>query len=257
MGLALCIVGCGRFARKFVKEVRSFKGFATGEQIEFYFTSRDRKRARAYCSMLDGRDYFGSYEEAAADPRVEALYFCTPHHLHMEHALIATRLSKHVLVEKPIARTVEEGERMVSAAKEAGVRLMVAENYRYMPLIQKARNLINQGMLGTLRFIQIQEESNLVVEGWRTESESMGGGVFIDGGIHSVAILRDLVGPPADVYASILPRTLSDMEGEDGGRRRNGGYGEAEKWSDRPYQPLLGYFEKLRETLGSHLRQQR
>ena len=229
MSFALCVVGCGRFARTFVRAIRSFSELESTGRVELFFASRDKKRARNYCQMFDGTDYFGSYEEAAADPRVQAMYLCTPHHLHMEHALIAARYSKHILVEKPIARTLEEGKRMVAVAREAGVKLMVAENCRFMPPVQKARELISEGAVGTLRFIQIQEESNFIVEAWRANYEMMGGGVFIDGGIHWVDILIDLAGMPEEVYASSLPRSLHDLEGEDGivfmARLKNNGAG--------------------------------
>ena len=216
MSLALCVVGCGHFAKTFVKEVRAFPGLGSADQMQLFFASQDRKRARAYCKMFDGEDSFGSYEEAAADPRVQAMYFCTPHHLHMEHALMAARFSKHVLVEKPIARTMEEGQRMVTAARDEGVKLMVAENYRYIPPVQKSGELIRQGAIGTLRFIQIQEESNFVFTGWRVSREMMGGGVLIDGGIHSVDMLVELGGMPEEVFASRLPPKFKHLEGEDG-----------------------------------------
>ena len=216
MSFALCVAGCGGFARTFARAVRSFSGFGSSDDIEMFFASRDRSRARAYCRAFEGAGYFGSYEEAAADPRVEAMYFCTPHHLHLEHALIAARSAKHIMVEKPIARTVEEGERIVSAAREAGVKLMVAENFRYMPAVRRSRELITQGAIGKVRLVQIQEESNFSFEGWRTNRELMGGGVLIDGGIHSIDMLIDLGGTPEEVYASSLPRAAGGLEGEDG-----------------------------------------
>ena len=210
------MAGCGHFAKTFVKAIRSFNGFGATDQVELYFASRDRGRARRYCRMFDGRDFFGSFEEAAADPRVQAMYFCTPHHLHMEHALLASRFSKHILVEKPIARTLEEGRRMVAAASDAGVKLMVAENFRYMPLVQKSKELIRNGAIGTVRFIQIQEESNYIFQGWRANREMVGGGVLIDGGIHSIDMLIELGGMPEEVYTSNLPPTFHELEGEDG-----------------------------------------
>ena len=216
MSLSLCVVGCGQFAKTFVKAVRSFSGTGAAGQMELFFASRDRQKARAYCRKFDGRDFFGSYEEAAADPRVQAMYLCTPHHLHMEHALMAASASKHILVEKPIARTTAEGEKMVAAARDAGVKLMVAENSRFMPTFQRSRELIRQGAIGTVRFIQIQEETNFTFGGWRASHEMMGGGVLIDGGIHSVHMLINLAGMPEEVYASSLPRTSNRIGGEDG-----------------------------------------
>ena len=216
MSLKLCVMGCGQFAKTFVKAIRSSKVPAVSEQIELFFASRNKDKAKAYCHKFGGEDYFGGYNEAAADPRVQAVYICTPHHLHLSHTVLAAQSSKHVLVEKPIARTLEEAEQMIAAAKGAGVKLMVAENYRFMPVVQKAKELIDMGAIGTLRLIQIQEEARYIVEGWRTKSEMMGGGVLIDGGIHSVDILLTLAGIPVEVYASRLPQALDSLEGEDG-----------------------------------------
>ena len=244
MGFALCVLGCGRFAGKFAEAVRSFKSLGTRDRLELYFASRDREKARAYSLAFDGAGYFGSYEEAAADPRIQAMYVCTPHHLHLEHTLLAARHTKHILVEKPIARTMVEGGKMVAAARDAGVQIMVAENYRFMPTIVKAKELIDSGALGAIRFIQIQEESIFSAESWRTISETMGGGVLIDGGIHSVDALIHLAGMPEEVYASELPRSLPDLEGEDGivfmVRLKGGGaglinhsWGMSRRWRDR------------------------
>ena len=160
MALALCVVGCGQFARTFAKSVRSFGGFPPSQGVDLFFASRDRRRARAYARRFGGLDFYGSYEEAAADPRVEAMYLCTPHHLHMEQAIMAASHGKHILVEKPIARNMAEGRRIVASASAAGVVLMVAENYRFMPVVQKARELVRAGAVGTLRYIQIQAEAN-------------------------------------------------------------------------------------------------
>ena len=215
MPLGLCIVGCGSFARTFVKELRSYRGLGT-EQPDLLFASRVGAKARAYSRRFGGIGHFASYEEAAADPRVGAMYLCTPHSLHVEHALLAARHGKHILVEKPISRTLEEGEMMVSAAREAGVKLMVAENFRFMPPVSKARELVEQGAIGTLRLVQVQEESNFRVQGWRGSREAMGGGVFIDGGIHSVNMVLDLGGPATEVYAAHLPPTLEGTQAEDG-----------------------------------------
>src|SRR5215468_11628630 len=77
MTLGLCVVGCGAFARTFAQAMQSIR-----DEVELFFASRDVERARTYAATFGGRGVFGSYEAAAADPRVEALYLCTPHHLH-------------------------------------------------------------------------------------------------------------------------------------------------------------------------------
>ncbi|MCH7746137.1 MAG: Gfo/Idh/MocA family oxidoreductase, partial [Chloroflexi bacterium] len=160
--------------------------------------------------------YFGSYEEAASDPRVDALYFFTPHNLHLENALLAARHSKHILMEKPLALTIDESTEMMKAASDAGVKLMVAENYRFLPAVQKCKDIIKQGYIGNLRLIQIQAESYRAATNWRTSAEIVGGGSFIDGGIHYIDVLVNLGGFPDRVYAVKPPQVFRNVGGEDG-----------------------------------------
>ena len=209
--LSLCVVGCGDFAKTFAGAMGPLR-----DEIELFFASRDLGRAEAYNQAYHGGGAFGSYEEAAADPRVDAMYICTPHHLHREHTIMATRAGKHILVEKPIARTLQEAHDMVTEAHRAGVTFMVAENYRFMPAVRSAKDLIDSGALGGLRLVQLQEEATMVPTEWRREPDLGGGGVFIDGGIHKVDILVYLTGLPQHVFATSLPHGRHGRQVEDG-----------------------------------------
>ena len=224
MRLGLCIVGCGQYARTVAREIAPLN-----KQVELFFASRDRERAKEYCRAFGGSDFFGNYEEAARDPRVEALYFFTPHDIHCENALLAAKHSKHILVEKPIARNLEEGRRMIEAAQDASVKLMVGENARFIPVVQKCKELIDQGAIGELRLIQVQSEQEHSPTDWRRSLEINGGGALIDGGIHAVDNMIYLGGMPLKVYATTLPKVLPQMEGEDGivlmGQMENGATG--------------------------------
>jgi predicted dehydrogenase len=211
MKLSLCVVGCGEFAQTFVKGIQPLR-----KEIDLFFASRDRSRARAYCDMFQGSGAFGSYEEAAADSRVEAMYLCTPHHLHLEHVTMSARAGKHVLVEKPLACSLEEGKRTIAVAQESGITLMVAENYRFLAAARKCKELVDSGAVGDLRLVQLQEEASFQPGQWRSNRLLNGGGVFIDGGIHKVHFLRYLAGEPESIYAASLPQALAEHEGEDG-----------------------------------------
>jgi len=211
MKLGLCVVGCGAFARTFAQAMQ-----AARDEIELFFASRDVERARAYTETFRGSGVFGSYEAAAADPRVEALYLCTPHHLHREHVAMAAQARKHILVEKPIARTLTEAQAMIAQAQEAGVTLMVAENYRFMAAVRQCKALIERGAVGDLRLVQLHEEAPFRPVQWRNCRDLNGGGVFIDGGIHKVDILLYLTGKPERLYAAPLPPGLPGLEAEDG-----------------------------------------
>jgi len=209
--LALCIVGCGGYASTFLDGLGDAR-----ENLELYFSSRDRAKARKYSQTYGGIGYFGDYEEAAADPRVDALYFLTPHHLHLENALMAARHSKHILMEKPIARSTDEAAQMIEAATSAGVKLMVAENYRFNPAVEECKRIVDKGHIGESRLIQVQSEGYSVPTEWRTNAEMIGGGVFIDGGIHAVDILLNVGGFPERVYAAEPRKVFRESDGEDG-----------------------------------------
>ena len=211
MSLKLCVVGCGHFARIFAGEMQAIAG-----EVDLSFASRNAQQAAEYAATFNGKASFGSYEAAAADSKVEAMYLCTPHHLHREHVALAAAAGKHILVEKPIARTMEEARLIVQTANQAGVTLMVAENYRFMAVVRLAKKLIDGGTLGGLRLIQLQEEADFRPSQWRASRDLNGGGVLIDGGIHKIDILLYLAGRPRDVYATALPQVLDDSEGEDG-----------------------------------------
>ena len=211
MPLALCIVGCGQFARTLAHSLQPM-----WDDLDLFFASRDLARAQAYAAQFQGCGAFGSYAAAAADPRVEALYVCTPHHVHQAHVTLTAEAGKHILVEKPLARTLAEGRAMIAAAQQAGVTLMVAENARFMAAVRQCKRLMEQGAIGALRVVQLHEETPFQPDQWRRRRALNGGGVLIDSGIHKVHLLRYLAGEPAHLYAAALPQALAQHEGEDG-----------------------------------------
>ena len=211
MAFGLCVIGCGDFARTFAAAIQGEL-----DRIDLYFASRDAKRAAAYNSQYGGKGSFGSYHDAMNDSRVEAVYICTPHHLHLEHSRLAAGAGKHILIEKPLARTALEAEAIVAVADGAGVTLMVAENYRFMPPVMAAKELIAGGELGALRLIQLQEDFPFQPVEWRNDAEMNGGGVLIDGGIHKASLLAYLAGAPSEVYAAEVPSAQHGLAAEDG-----------------------------------------
>lgn len=215
MKLSLCIVGCGRYADAVLTEIHDMS-----DEFDFYFASRDLSKAKAYCERFGGIDYFGSYDEALSDPRVESAYFFTPHHVHLENTELATGYGKHILMEKPIARTIEEAQELVQTAQNAGVQLMVAENYRFLHTTRRAKSMIETGALGSiggLRLIDIKVEAfRPPSTPWRYDALLTGGGSFIDAGIHYIDLIVNLGGMPSQVYATTPTKVHRRSEGEDG-----------------------------------------
>lgn len=91
---------------------------------------------------------YASYEELLANEEVDAVSVCTPNYLHASLAIAAANAGKHVLVEKPMACSAEEGEQMIEAARKNGVYLMVGHNQRLMPPHVKAKEILDSGKLG-------------------------------------------------------------------------------------------------------------
>ena len=134
MKFGLCIVGCGSFAKIFGESVQPLLG-----EINLYFASRDLTKAQRYCKALNGTEAFGSYLEAARHQKVDGMYICTPHYLHLEHTKIASMYGKHVLLEKPIANSAQQAKLIISERDRTNINLMVAENYRFIPSIRHSK----------------------------------------------------------------------------------------------------------------------
>lgn len=208
--LGLCVVGCGRFATFHAQAARRLGG-----AVRLAFASRDAVRAEGYRRRFGGFAAFGSYEAAMADPRVDAVVICTPHHLHETHARLAAGYGKAILLEKPIARTFPEADRILSAARAAGVVLMVAENVHFAPGFAAVRAYLRDGALGSIRQVAMAARGYRRPAGWRSRREEMGGGLLIDGGIHYLHLLRAWMGPVAEVMAMAPPSVFAGLEGED------------------------------------------
>jgi predicted dehydrogenase len=208
--VGLCIVGCGRFAAFHARAARRLGG-----AVALSFASREAARAEAYRRRLGGVAAFGSYEAAAAHPRVDALLFCTPHHLHAENVRLAAKHRKAALLEKPIARTLDEADEMLAEAHAAGIPFMVGENYHFAPAFVAARRLLAAGAIGEVRQILAAPRGYRQPGGWRRARSATGGGVLIDSGVHYVHLLRDWAGPIAEVSAVAPPNLFRESEGED------------------------------------------
>ncbi len=118
--------------------------------------SRDQERAEAFANRHGAQAAYASVEALVADARVDAVFIASPNFLHAPYTMIAARAGKHVLVEKPMAVTVEEAVEMVQACQADGVKLGVGFHLRHHPGLQEARRLLGEGVLGTITLAQAQ-----------------------------------------------------------------------------------------------------
>jgi predicted dehydrogenase len=187
-------------------------------------TRADLARGQAYAEAHGIARAYATVEELCADPEIDAVFVCTPHHLHKEHALTAIAAGKHVLCEKPLTISAEDGAEVVEAAERAGVVLAVAYYRRFYPVLERLQGIVEAGTLGTLTSAQMVCRSWSIPPapaadapypaGWRTRPDQAGGGALTDVGSHRLDLLFWLLGDALAVSANV-ERVATWLQTED------------------------------------------
>ena len=155
---------------------------------------REEARTR-FAADFSARTY-ETIEKLCADPAVEIVYVATPHQHHAAHTALAARNGKHVLVEKPMALTLEDCATMIDAAKRAEVHLIVGHSHSFDAPILRARELIVSGRYGAVRMISALNYTDYLTRPRRPEEldTTQGGGALFNQAAHQVDIVRLLGG---------------------------------------------------------------
>jgi predicted dehydrogenase len=172
-------------------------------------------RAKELAQQLGSNEVYTSYREMLRKSRLDAVDICLPHDLHAPAAVAALESGKHVIVEKPIATSLRDADRMISASRKAGKTLMVALNQRYDPANEKIKQMIDSGKLGKLLCIRVDHNQNVLIpsDHWIRSQDRLGGGVLIGSGIHRVDLLR-WFGGEVGMVSSFSAHQPDRMEGE-------------------------------------------
>jgi predicted dehydrogenase len=134
--------------------------------------------------------------------RPDAVSICTPPSAHAEITLEALARGVHVLCEKPFAITLPDAKKMLNAAADAGLVLMMASKFRFVDDVVKAKGVIDSGILGQIVLFENVFCSRVDMRGrWNSRKDFAGGGVLFDNGSHSVDLARYLLGPITAVQA--------------------------------------------------------
>ena len=185
--LNLAFLGCGWVTKLHSKTLKSFKN-----QVQLYYASRNREKARQFCKKFKGQGHFDSYEAAIQSPEIEIVLIATPPALHLELTLQALQAGKHVIVEKPPFLHSADFDRVSQVAHKAGKQVLVAENYFYKPLAMKLREIIKKNWIGEILFIQVNALKLQKSAGWRNDVTLAGGGALFEGGIHWINFMANL-----------------------------------------------------------------
>lgn len=202
------ILGPGRISREFAAGLRE----ADGAKL-VAIGSRDRDRARAFADEFGASRGHGSYEALAADPDVDAVYVGTPHSAHEPHTLLCLAGGKHVLCEKPLAINTAQAERMVSAARAAGLALMEAVWTRFLPSVVRLREMVADGAIGEVRMVQADIGFRAPYDPHsRLFDPALGGGALLDLGIYPLNLAVMLCGEPTAIHSdAVLAETGVDQ----------------------------------------------
>ena len=152
----------------------------------------DREALQALASQMGCQAAMG-WEEIVSRPDIDAVIVATPPHLHAAISIAAMKRGKHVLCEKPLARTVAEGEEMVRVAQEQGIILKCGLSLRHHPGIQQTKEWVDEGRIGELMFIRCYYGSGGrpgFERNWRAGDRFSGGGALVDLGVHALDLCR-------------------------------------------------------------------
>ena len=191
------LVGFGRIANSHVDALSSL------ESTELVAVVEPRESVGRAAAERFGCRWLPDYREGDLLERIDAAIVCTPPVTHHEIAGHFLRSGKHTLCEKPLALSVEHARDLGEIAAQAGVSLMMASKFRFVPDVVAAKALIEAGTIGeVVHFENAFCSRVLMKDRWNARSEVAGGGVLVDNGSHSVDIARYLLGPVRGVQVA-------------------------------------------------------
>ena len=168
----------------YARSAEKVKAFAEKHHIPKWYTDIDTLLKESDCDILD---------------------ICLPNYLHADATLKAAAAGKHIIIEKPLAVTLEEADLMIDACKKAGVKLMYAEELCFAPKYERVRKMVNDGAIGEVYMLKQSEKHSGPHTDWFYDVNLAGGGVLMDMGCHAIAWFRWMLknAKVKSVYASM------------------------------------------------------
>ena len=191
----LGMIGCGLVS---TKHIEGAKNISNGNLVALCDVNSERKVLAEELQI----PFFTDYLEMMSQAGLEGVIDGTPNQYHAEVGIACAERGIHVLTEKPIASTLEEGKQLVEAVNESGIRLLVGHHRRYFPLIRRAREIVQSGGLGQLVGVSmlwaLMKPDNYFEIAWRSQK---GGGPILINIIHEMDNLRFICGDVAEINA--------------------------------------------------------
>jgi predicted dehydrogenase len=259
------VLGIGMVGYAFMGRAHSQAWRSVGRFFELPFTprlaaicGRDRAQVAAAAERLGWAAWETDWKRLVERDDVDLVDVCTPGSSHAEISIAALEAGKHVLCEKPLANSVEEARAMAAAAERAaagGVRAMVGFNFRRVPAVALARQLVAAGRLGPIRHVRgsylashaLDPEFPLV---WRLQAEQAGSGALGDLGAHVIDLAQYLAGDRIAGVSALTETFVRERPLPGGGGRGPVTVDDAAAFIGRFAGGALGSFEATRFAAG-------
>jgi predicted dehydrogenase len=152
--------------------------------------TRNAEKAQSFAQKHGITQWYDDLDAIIQLSGADVIDICLPNFLHAEATLKAAAAGKHIIIEKPLAVTLEEADAMISACKKAGVKLMYAEELCFAPKYERVRQMVNEGAIGDIYMLKQSEKHSGPHSDWFYDINLSGGGVLMDMGCHGIAWFR-------------------------------------------------------------------
>ncbi|HEY2549133.1 MAG TPA: Gfo/Idh/MocA family oxidoreductase [Streptosporangiaceae bacterium] len=190
-------VGVGLIGSGFIADAHAAAFAASRIASVRAVASRSADRAAAFAAARDIPAWHADYRELVTRPDVDLVCVAAPNYLHRDMVVAAAQAGKHVVCEKPLARTLREADEMIAACRDAGVKLMYAEDICFAPKYVRARQLADEGALGEVYLVRQSEQHYGPHSDWFWDPGLSGGGALMDMGCHGIEFARSVYGKRA------------------------------------------------------------
>lgn len=212
------ILGTGKIAQDFAQGLN----YVEGAKLTA-IASRQLKTAQTFATQFKLEKAYGSYQELVNDPTIDVVYVATPHHRHKEDCCLALNAGKAVLCEKPFALNAAEAQAIVDLAREKQLFCMEAMWMRFLPVMQEVKTLINQGKIGTVKYLKADFGYPVQNISPNRFFDPNGGGALLDRGVYLISLAYYLLGEPESISSqAVIGETGVDEQSSISLRYANG-----------------------------------
>ena len=209
----VAILGCGFIAHI---HMESYERFVPDAEVVAVY-GRSEEKAKAFAQQFGIKEYYTDLDTLLEKSDCEVVDICIPNYAHYEACIKSAKSGRHIIIEKPLALTLEQADEMIDTCKKLGKKLMYAEELCFAPKYERVRALVERGAVGDIYMIKQAEKHSGPHSRWFYEKDMAGGGVMMDMGCHALAWFRWILGGNPkikSVYAS-MATVMHDTECDD------------------------------------------